>query len=90
MHVYAPEQVPSPPEGGTPQVTELYQYRDGVCHAHIGKTDKTCGLDARKYTVKRKDVLEKQTQFDGALVVWFCVAHKVAAEHAGWVLTLAA
>jgi hypothetical protein len=63
-------------------------YRDGVCHAHIGKTNKTCGLDARKYAVKRHDVLGVKTKFDGVLTVWFCKHHYEQATVAGWELTL--
>lgn len=63
-------------------------YRDGVCHAHVGKTDQTCGLDARPYRVARRDVLGVQTKFDGSLTVWFCAVHRDKALKEGWALTL--
>jgi hypothetical protein len=69
-------------------MSDANPYRDGVCHAHIGKTDKTCGLDARHYRVERRDVLSIKTKFDGSLDVWFCQHHKEQAEKVGWQLTL--
>lgn len=69
-------------------MTDENPYRDGVCHAHIGKTDKVCGLDALRYRVERRDVLSIKTKFDGSLSVWFCQYHKEQTKKLGWQLTL--
>lgn len=66
-------------------------YKDYACWATVGKSggrQLVCGLDARKYTVKRRDTLRKFTAFDGPLVVWFCEHHKAEADKRGWDLTL--
>lgn len=63
-------------------------FRDGMCHDFIAKSDLPCGLDARKYSVKRKDVLELKTKFDGELVTWFCTYHRDQAIKKGYELTL--
>lgn len=63
-------------------------YRDGACHAYIGKTEQVCGLDAREYRVERRDVLRLKTKFDGSLRVWFCATHRDKAIKEGWTLTL--
>lgn len=66
-------------------------YRDGVCwyglkvkmrDNHQRGNVVPCGLDARKYTVQRKE--------NGSLVmsVWVCLNHKTSLENDGFLLTL--
>jgi hypothetical protein len=66
-------------------------YRDNVCwHGVKGPRgdNRPCGLDARKYMVRRPDNGTLTQPRWAELTVWLCAAHKQALTERGYICTL--